>query len=158
MLKSKLEALSIKDCFFFSIYFINMHNNNSLIHEVMTLMEKLFKFWQLYLSVQIVYLIKKSFLKHVMMLWFMDLKKKGMSQAQKVFEGFKDLGSTSIIHNSFYVVVFVEEMTYNHVNFKDQNSLNINHNANQTFLWWIINLNHLKTSKVLSLIIKWQCL
>jgi hypothetical protein len=68
------------------------------------------------------------------MLWFMDLKKKGMSQAQKVFEGFKDLGSTSIIHNSFYVVVFVEEMTYNHVNFKDQNSLNINHNANQTFL------------------------
>jgi hypothetical protein len=49
-------------------------------------------------------------------------------------------------------------MTYNHVNFKDQNSLNINHNANQTFLWWIINLNHLKTSKVLSLIIKWQCL
>jgi hypothetical protein len=79
MLKSKLEALSIKDCFFFSIYFINMHNNNSLIHEVMTLMEKLFKFWQLYLSVQIVYLIKKSFLKHVMMLWFMALKKKGMS-------------------------------------------------------------------------------
>ena len=33
----------------------------SLIHEVTTLMEKLFKFWERHLSVQIAYLIKKGF-------------------------------------------------------------------------------------------------
>ena len=34
---------------------------SSLIHEVTTLMEKLFKFWERHLSVQIAYLIKKGF-------------------------------------------------------------------------------------------------
>jgi hypothetical protein len=34
---------------------------NSLIHEATTLMEKLFKFWERHLSVQIAYLIKKGF-------------------------------------------------------------------------------------------------
>jgi hypothetical protein len=34
---------------------------SSLIHEVITLMKKLFKFWERYLSVQIAYLIKKGF-------------------------------------------------------------------------------------------------
>ena len=39
---------------------------SSLIHEVTTLMEKLFKFWDHHLSIQIAYLIRKGFLKHVM--------------------------------------------------------------------------------------------
>jgi len=34
---------------------------SSLIHEATTLMEKLFKFWERHLSVQIAYLIKKGF-------------------------------------------------------------------------------------------------
>jgi hypothetical protein len=34
---------------------------------------------------------------------------------------------------SFPLVVFVEKVTYNLVNLKDQNSLNIDHNANPTF-------------------------
>ena len=34
---------------------------------------------------------------------------------------------------SFPLVVFVEKVTYNLVNLKDQNSLNIGHNANPTF-------------------------
>jgi 2-iminoacetate synthase ThiH len=36
--------------------------------------------------------------------------------------------------NSFSIVVFVEETTYNLVNLKDQTSLNISHNANPPFL------------------------
>jgi hypothetical protein len=36
--------------------------------------------------------------------------------------------------NSFFIIVFVEEMTYNLVNLKDQTSLNISHNANPPFL------------------------
>ena len=62
---------------------------SSLIHEATTLMEKLFKFWDHHLSVQIAYLIKKGFLKHVMQAMVYGLWKKGNSQAQKVFEGFK---------------------------------------------------------------------
>jgi hypothetical protein len=38
---------------------------SSLIHEVTTLIEQLFKFWDRHLLVQIAYLIKKGFLKHV---------------------------------------------------------------------------------------------
>ena len=72
-------------------------------------------------------------------------KKKGNSQAQKVFKGFKDLGSTSSIHQLSFYYCLCRRMTYNHVNFKNQNSLNISHDANPTFLLWIINLNHLKT-------------
>ena len=34
---------------------------SSLIHEAMTLMEKLFKFWERHLSVQIAHLVKKGF-------------------------------------------------------------------------------------------------
>ena len=40
-------------------------------------------------------------------------ERRGILQAQKVFEGFKDLGSTSTI----------PQITYNHVNLKDQNFL-----------------------------------
>jgi hypothetical protein len=60
--------------------------------------------------------------------------KERISQVQKVFEGFKDLGSTSTIHQlSLSLVVIVEKVTYNLVNFKYQNSFNIGHNANPTF-------------------------
>ena len=60
------------------------------------------------------------------------LWKKGISKAQKVFKGFKDLGST--IHQLFFIVVFVEETTYNLVNLKVQTFLNISYNANPPFL------------------------
>ena len=49
----------------------------SLIHEVTTLMEQLFHFWDRHLSVQIAYLIKKGFLKHVMQAMVHGLWKKG---------------------------------------------------------------------------------
>jgi hypothetical protein len=61
-------------------------------------------------------------------------EKKGNSQAQKVFEDFKDLGSTSSIHELSFYYCLCRRMTYNHVNFKNQNSLNISHDANPTFL------------------------
>jgi hypothetical protein len=51
-----------KDCFFFLAPILSTCIIiSSLIHEVPTLMEKLFKFWERHLSVQIVCLIKKSF-------------------------------------------------------------------------------------------------
>jgi hypothetical protein len=62
---------------------------SSLIHEVTTLMEKLFKFWERYLSVQIAYLIKKGFWKHVMQAMVHGYEKKGNSQAQKCVWGFQ---------------------------------------------------------------------
>jgi len=45
-------------------------------------------------------------------------KKKGNSQAQKVFKGFKDLGSTSSFHQLSFYYCLCRRMTYNHVNFK----------------------------------------
>jgi hypothetical protein len=39
---------------------------NNLVREAMTLMKNLFKFRESHLSVQIIYLIKKSFEKHIM--------------------------------------------------------------------------------------------
>ena len=56
---------------------------SSLIHEATTLMEKLFKFWERHLSVQIVYLIKKGFLKHVMQVMVHGLWKKGKFRLKK---------------------------------------------------------------------------
>jgi hypothetical protein len=53
----------------------------------------------------------------------MAMKEKEIHKLKKVFEGFKDLGSTSTIHQFSYLVVFVEKVTYNFVNLKDQNSL-----------------------------------
>ena len=50
-----------KDCFFFTPILSACIITSSLIHEAMTLMEKLFKFWERHLSVQIAYLIKKGF-------------------------------------------------------------------------------------------------
>jgi len=97
-LKSKLEDSSRKFVFFWALILSACIIISSLIHEVMTLMEQLFKFWDHHLSVQIAYLIKRSFFKHVMQAMVHGLWKKGNSQAQKVFEGFKDLGSTSTIH------------------------------------------------------------
>ena len=64
--------------------------------------------------------------------WLMKERK---IQAQKVFEGFKDLGSIiKLFINSFSIVVFVEEMTYNFINLKYQNSLNIGYMPIQLFL------------------------
>jgi len=56
---------------------------SSLIHEAMTLIEKLFKFWDHHLSVQIAYLIKKGFLKHVMQAMVHGLWKKGKFRLKK---------------------------------------------------------------------------
>jgi len=51
-----------KDCFlFFAPILSACIITSSLIHEATTLMEKLFKFWERHLSVQIAYLIKKGF-------------------------------------------------------------------------------------------------
>ena len=51
-----------KDCFLFLALILSACIIiRSLIHEVTTLMEKLFKFWDHHLSVQIAYLIKKGF-------------------------------------------------------------------------------------------------
>jgi len=63
MLKSKLEALYIKrkDYFFWASILSACIITSNLIHEAMTLMKKLFKFWECYLSIQIAYLIKKVF-------------------------------------------------------------------------------------------------
>ena len=80
------------------------------------------------------------------------LWKKGISQAQKVFEGFKDLGSTSIIHqlfiNSLSLIVIIEKVTCNLVNFEYQNSLNIGHNVNPTFPLMNSQSNLLKTLRL----------
>jgi len=66
-LKPKLEDFSRNGCFSFLAPILSACIiTSSLIHEATTLMEKLFKFWDRHLSVQIAYLIKKSFLKHVM--------------------------------------------------------------------------------------------
>jgi len=62
----------------------------------------------------------------------MAMKEREIHKLKKVFEGFKDLGSTSTIHQFSYLVVFVEKVTYNLVNLKDQNSLNIGRKANPT--------------------------
>jgi hypothetical protein len=62
MLKSKLKALSRKIVFFFLAPILSACIIlSSLIYEVTTLMEQLFKFLDRYLSVQIVYLIKNGF-------------------------------------------------------------------------------------------------
>ena len=56
-----------KDCFFFLATILSACIIiSSLIHEVTTCTKQLFKFWDRHLSVQIAYLIKKDFLKHVM--------------------------------------------------------------------------------------------
>jgi len=61
-LKSKLEDSSRKIVFFFLAPILSACIiTSSLIHEATTLMEKLFKFWERHLSVQIAYLIKKGF-------------------------------------------------------------------------------------------------
>ena len=67
-----------------------------------------------------------------------------------MFEGFKDLGSTSTIHQLFSIVVFVEETTYNLVNLNDQNSLKIDHNTNPTCDLMNNQSNHLKILEALS--------
>jgi len=82
-------------------------------------------------------------------------ERNGKSQAPKVFESFKNLESTSTIHKlSFYCCFFIEKMTYNLVNLKYQNSLNIGRNANPTFYLMNNQSNHLKTSEALSKIPK----
>ena len=62
MLKSKLKALSRKIVFFFLAPILSACIIlSSLIYEVTTLMEQLFKFLDRHLSIQIVYLIKNGF-------------------------------------------------------------------------------------------------
>jgi hypothetical protein len=72
---------------------------SSLIHEATTLMERLFKF------------LRPLFIGS--RLWFKAMvqgyERKGISPAQNVFKGFKDLGSTLTIHQSLSLVVFIEE-------------------------------------------------
>ena len=57
----KSQALSREVVSFWAFILSACIITNSLIHEVTTLMEKLFKFRERHLSVQIVYLIKKGF-------------------------------------------------------------------------------------------------
>jgi len=114
----KLEDSSRKIVFlFFTPILSACIITSSLIHEAMTLMERLFKFWERHLSVQIAYLIEKGFLKARNTSYGSWLWKKRISKAQKVFEGFKDLGSISTIHQLFLIVI-VEKVTYNLVNIK----------------------------------------
>ena len=68
-------------------------------------MEKLFKFWERHLSVQIAYLIKKGFLKTRNAGYGSWLMKERKIQAQKVFEGFKDLGSTSNYSSTLFLLL-----------------------------------------------------
>ena len=49
-----------KDCFFWAFILSTYIITSNLILEVSTFMEKLFKFWECHLSVQITYLIKKG--------------------------------------------------------------------------------------------------
>ena len=51
----------IKKSFFLALILPACLITSSLIHEVTTLMEKLFKLWERHLSVQIAYLIEKGF-------------------------------------------------------------------------------------------------
>jgi hypothetical protein len=57
MLRLYQERLFLFLAFILSICIIT----SSLIHEVTTLIEKLFQFWERHLSVQIAYLIEKGF-------------------------------------------------------------------------------------------------
>jgi hypothetical protein len=68
----------------------------------MTLMKNLFKFFRAsFISSKC--LIKKDFLKHVIHVMVHGYERKGNLYARKVFEGFKDLGLTSNIHqHSFF--------------------------------------------------------
>jgi hypothetical protein len=66
MFKSKLRLYQERLFLFLALILSACIITNSLIHEVTTLMEKLFKFWERYLSVQIVCSIKKGFQEHVM--------------------------------------------------------------------------------------------
>jgi hypothetical protein len=59
MLRLYQERLFLFLAFILSTYIIT----SSLIHEVTTLIEKLFQFWERRLSVQIAYLIENGFLK-----------------------------------------------------------------------------------------------
>jgi hypothetical protein len=61
MLKSKLRLYQERLFLFLALILSVCIITNSLIHDVTTLMEKLFKFWERHLSVQIVCLIKKGF-------------------------------------------------------------------------------------------------
>ena len=104
-LKSKLEDSSRKIVFFLAPILLACIITSSLIHEATTLMEKLFKFWERHLSVQIVYLIKKGFFKTRNAGYGSWLMKERKIQAQKVFEGFKDLGSTSNYSSTLFLLL-----------------------------------------------------
>jgi hypothetical protein len=97
-------------------------------------MEQLFKFWDRHLLIQIAYLIKKCFLKYVMQaMWFVAMKERNFTSSKGVWRFQEPRININYSSISFPLVVFVEKVTYNLVNLKDQNSLNIGHNANPTF-------------------------
>jgi hypothetical protein len=61
-LKNKMLRLYQERLFLFLAFILSICIiTSSLIHEVTTLIEKLFQFWEHHLSVQIAYLIKKGF-------------------------------------------------------------------------------------------------
>jgi len=123
-----------KDCFFFLVPILSACIiTSSLIHEVTTLMKQLFKFWDRHLSVQIAYLIKKGFLKHVMQAMVHGYERKEFHKLKRCLR-FQELRININYSSIFFpLVVFIEKVTYNLVNLKDQNSLNIGHNANPAF-------------------------
>jgi hypothetical protein len=75
MLKLKLEDLSRKIGFLAPILLAFIITNN-LVREAMTLMKNLFKFRESHLSVQIIYLIKKSIEKHIMQVMVHNYERK----------------------------------------------------------------------------------
>jgi hypothetical protein len=61
MLRLKLKLYQERLFLFLALILSACIITNSLIHEVTTLIEKLFKFWERHLSVEIAYLIEKGF-------------------------------------------------------------------------------------------------
>jgi hypothetical protein len=73
----KSQALSREVVFFLAFILSACIITNSLIHKAMTLMKRLFKLWERHLSVQVAYLIKKGFSKHIMQAMVQGHERKG---------------------------------------------------------------------------------
>ena len=71
----------------------------------------------------------------------MAMKERDFTSSKGVWGFQRTRINIKLFINSFSIVVFVEEMTYNLINLKYQNSLNIGYIQIQLFLWWITNLN-----------------
>ena len=78
----KTQGFIKKDCFFFlAPILLSCIVISSFIHEVVTLMEKLFKFWECHLWFRLLTWSKWAFQSTWCRLWFMAMKKKENSQA-----------------------------------------------------------------------------